>query len=116
MKKNFDEAAMLHSFRDCLFLSDSPLHQEFWNSLEQLIADRMANREGECLPCMFHDPRSLQAAVSAVQAKYIVLKQMIDALQLSTENATRAAANDLQRLEDEVSKNYVLLQEFVQSF
>ena len=131
---------MLHFFRDCLFEPDSPLHQEFWNSLEQLIAECITHQESEWFPCMFHDLCSLQAAVTELQAKCVDLaaklevhQQKIDVLQLSTENATKTAAStstdvaaastcplridsDLQRLQDEVSKNYFILEEFVQSF
>ena len=134
MEKTFDEAAMLHFIRDCLFRFDSPLHHKFSNSVEQLIAERIANREGEWFSCMVHDLRSLQSAFSEAQPKHVELEQRIDAmrisaanattaaeqridaLQLSTENATRAAANKLQLLEGEFSKGYILLQEFAQYF
>ena len=97
--------------------------------LEKFIAEHIASQEGEWFPCMLHNLRSLQSAVSEVQAKQVELEQRIDALQifaantttateqridtlqLSTESTTRAAASGLQRLEDELSKRYVLLQE-----
>ena len=43
----FDEAAMLHIFRDCLFRSDSQLQRQFSNLLEQIIAERIASRQSE---------------------------------------------------------------------
>ena len=131
---------MLHFIRDCVFRPHSPLHHEFSNSLEQLIAKRITHRESEWFPCMFHNLRILQAAVTELQAKCVdleakleVYQQKIDVLQLSMENATRTAASasddaaaawtrslqiesDLQRLQDELSKNYVILHKFLQSF
>ena len=47
MERSFDDAAMLHFIRESLFRSDSPLHHEFSVSLEDFIADRIANRENE---------------------------------------------------------------------
>ena len=109
---------------------DSPLHHEFSSSLEEFIAERIASRESEWFPCMSHHLRSLQSAVSEVQAKHVELEQRIDALQIpaantttatehridalqsSMENATRVAASELQRPEDELSKCYILLNEF----
>ena len=84
---------MLHFVRNCLFRPDSPLHQS--NSLEQLIAEPITNRESEWFPCMFHDLRSLQAAASKLQAKGVKLEvhqQKIDVLQVATENTFGAPA------------------------
>ena len=41
----FDEQLMLVFVRNCLFRPESPLHQEFTNSLHQLITTRITNRE-----------------------------------------------------------------------
>ena len=130
MERAFHDAAMLHFIRDCLFRSDSPLHRKFSTLLEEFIAEHIVSRESGCLPCMSYDPRSLQSAVSEVQAKHFELQQQIDALQisaanattatehrmdplqLSTENARRAAATEVPRLEDELWKCYILLNEF----
>ena len=131
---------MLQFILDCPFPPDSPLQQEFSNSPEQLITDRIVNRESEWFPYMSHDVRILQTAVTKLQARYVNLEAKIDAhqrkvdvLQLSTRNATRTAVsasadaaaalthslrveNVLQRLEDEISETYTIGQEFVQSF
>ena len=140
MERNFDDPPMVHFFRDSLFRPDLPLHQQISNSSQQLIAYRIANPETEWFTCMFDDVRSLQAALTELQAKCIdpeaklkVEQQNINVLQVSTENTTRTAASaladaaaastrsllmerDLQQLEDELLKKYVILQEFVQSF
>ena len=63
---------MLHLVRNYLFRLDSPLHQEFSISLEQLIATRNTHRETEWFPSIFHDLHTLQAAVSDLQAKCVV--------------------------------------------
>ena len=98
-------------------------------SVAQLVHG-VASRESQWFCCMSHDLHSLRSAVAEVQAKHVDVEQRIDALQISagntttatehridvlqssTENATRAAASELQRLEDELSKCYVLLNEF----
>ena len=122
MERPFDDAAMLHFIRDTLFRTDSPLHHEFSISLEKLIAERIAGRESEWFPCISLDPHSLSQKIAHTQAKVIELEQRIDALhtaaasataatdhrvdtlQSSTENATQAAASELQRLEHELSQ------------
>ena len=129
MQRTFDDAAMLHCIRDCLSRCDSSLHQEFPSSLDEFIAERIASRESEWFPCMFHDLRILQSAVSEFQAKHVESEQRINALQVSaandvtateqrtdallssTENATREAKSELQRLEHDLRKCYVLRNE-----
>ena len=81
---------MLHFLQDCVFKSDSPLHHELLNLLEIFIAERIASRESEWFPSMFHRLRSLQSAVSEVQAKHVKFEQRINALQISAGNATPA--------------------------
>ena len=83
---------MLHCICDCLFRSESPLHQEFLTLQRKLITECIANREGKWFPCMFHDRRSLQAPVTELQVTYVDLEEKLNVLQLSTQNATRAAA------------------------
>ena len=114
METTFDAAAMLHFFLDCLFRSESALHHKFSNSLEEIIAERIASRESDWFPCMFHDLCILQSALSEAQGKHVELEKRIDALHisaanatteteqiintlhLSADNATRAAASELQ--------------------
>ena len=47
MERPFDDAAMLHFIRDCLFRCDSPLRHRFSSSLETFIAERNASQESE---------------------------------------------------------------------
>ena len=65
--ENFDEAAMLHFVRNCLFQPESPLHQEFLISLQQLITTLITHRETEWFPLMSHDLHRLQAANAELQ-------------------------------------------------
>ena len=122
MEWSFDDAAMLHFIRDSLFRSDSPLHHEFSISLETFIAERIASRESEWFPCLSRDLHSCLQKLPDTQAKVIELEQRIDALQAtaasataatgqrvdalqsSTENATQTAANELRRVEHELSQ------------
>ena len=99
MERTFDEAAMLHCIRDCLFRSNLPLHYELSNLLEKFIAECIARRESEWFPCMFHDLRSLQSAVSEVQAKHVEVERRIDALQISAANATTATEQIIDALQ-----------------
>ena len=133
MERSFDDAAMLHFIRDSLFRSDSPLHHEFLVSLEKFIAERIASRESEWFPCLSRDLHSCSQKVADTQAKVIELEQRIDALQAtaasataatghqvdtlqsSTENATQGAANELRRVQHELSQCYALLNEFVRA-
>ena len=123
---------MLHFIRDCLFRSNSPLHHEFSSSLETFIAERIASRESEWFPCISRYLHSLSQKLADTKAKVIELAQRIDALQTSaanataatdhrvdilqssTENATQAAVSELRRLEHEVSRCHVLLNQFAQ--
>ena len=132
MERPFDDAAMLHFIRDCLFPSDSPLHHEFSSSFEMFIAERIASRESEWFPCISRDLHSLSQKLADLQAKVIEWEQHINALQISaanpttatdhpvnillssTENATQAAVSELRRLEHELSQCYVLLNQFAQ--
>ena len=91
MERPFDDAAMLHFIRDCLFRSDSPLHHEFSSSLAKFIAERMASRESEWFPCISRDLHSLSQKLADTQAKVIELEQRIDALHTSAANATMAS-------------------------
>ena len=133
MERSFDGAAMLHFIRDSLFRSDSPLHHKFLVSLEKFIAERIASRESKWFPCLSRDLHSCSQKLADTQAKVIELEQRIDALQAtaasataatgqrvdtlqsSTENATQAAANELRRVEHELSQCYALLNEFVRT-
>ena len=133
MERPFDDAAMLHLIRDSLFRSDSPLHHEFSTSLEKFIAERIASRESEWFPCLSRDLHSCSQKLADTQAKVIELEQRIDVLQAtaasataatgqridtlqsSTENATQAAANELRRVEHELSQCYALLNEFIRT-
>ena len=133
MERPFDDAAMLHFIRDSLFRSDSPLHHEFSTSLEKFIAERMASRESEWFTCLSRDLHSCSQKLADTQAKVIELEQRIDVLQAtaasataatgqridtlqsSTENATQAAANELRRVEHELSQCYALLNEFIRT-
>ena len=133
MERSFDDAAMLHFIRDSLFRSDSPLHLQFLVSLERFIAERIASRESEWFPCLSRDLHSCSQKLADTQAKVIELEQRIDALQAtaasataatgqrvntlqsSTENATQAAANELRRVEHELSQCYALLNECVRA-
>ena len=90
MEQPFDDAAMLHFILDCLFRSDSPLHDYFSSSLETFIAERIASRESEWFPCICRDLHSLSQKLAEAQAKVIELKQRIDALHTSAANATAA--------------------------
>ena len=130
MERPFQDAAMLHSIRDCLFRSDSPLHDEFSSLLEKFIAERIASPGSEWFPCICRDLHSLSQKLAEVQTKIIESEQRIDALQISaanataatdhrvdalqssTENATRTAVSELRRLEHELSPCYILLNEF----
>ena len=132
MEQPFDDAAMLHFIRDCLFRSDSPLHHEFWSLLEKFIAERIAGCESELFPCMSRDLHSLSQKLADTEAKVMELEQRIDALQTSaanaitatdhrvdilqssTENPTQAAVSELRRSEHELLQCYVLLNEFAQ--
>ena len=132
MERPFDDAAMLHFIRDCLFRSDSPLHHKFLSSLETFIAERIASRESEWFPCISRDLHSLSQKLADTQAKVIKLEHCIDALQISaanattatdhrvdilqssTESATQAAVSEFRRLEHELLQCYVLLNEFAQ--
>ena len=133
MERPFDDAAMLHFIRDSLFRSDSPLHHEFSISLEKFIAERIASRESEWFPCLSRDLHSWSQKLADTQAKVIKLEHRIDGLQTtaasataatdhrvdtlqtSTENATQAAANELRRVEHELSQCYALLKELVRA-
>ena len=133
MERSFDDAAMLHFIRDSLFRSDSPLHHEFSILLEKFIAERIASRESEWFPCLSGDLHSCSQKLADTQAKVIELeqrmealqataanataatRQRIDTLQSSTENATQGAANELRRVEHELSQCYALLNEFVRT-
>ena len=133
MERPLDDAAMLHFIRDSLFRSDSPLHHEFSTSLEKFIAERIASRESEWFPCLSRDLHSCSQKLADTQAKVIELEQRIDVLQAtaasataatgqridtlqsSTENATQAAANELRRVEHELSQCYALLNEFIRT-
>ena len=133
MERPFDDAAMLHFIRDSLFRSASPLHHEFSTSLEKFIAERIASRESEWFPCLSRDLHSCSQKLADTQAKVIELEQRIDVLQAtaasataatgqridtlqsSTENATQAAANELRRVEHELSQCYALLNEFIRT-
>ena len=124
---------MLHLARDSLFRSDSPLHHEFLTSLEKFIAERIASRESEWFPSLSRDLHSCSRKLADTQAKVIELEQRIDVLQAtaasataaigqridtlqsSTENATQAAANELRRVEHELSQCYALLNEFIRT-
>ena len=130
MERPFYDAAMLHFIRDSRVRTDSPLHQEFSNSLEKFIAERTTSRESEWFPCICRDLHSLSQKLADTQAKVIEFEQRIDALQTaeanataatdhrvdtlqsSTENATQAAVSELRHLEHELSQCYVLLNEF----
>ena len=123
---------MLHFVRDCLFRSDSPLHHEYSSWLEKFIAERIASRESEWIPCISRDIHSLSQNLADTQAKVIELEQRIDALQTSaanataatdhrvdilqssTDNATQGAVSEFQRPEHEFLQCYVLLNEFAQ--
>ena len=109
MERPFDDAAMLHFIRDSLFRSDSPLHHEFSTSLEKFIAERIASRESEWFPCLSRDLHSCSQIFTAATG------QRIDTLQSSTGNATQAAANELRRVEHELTQCYALLNEFVRT-
>ena len=116
MEQPFDDAAMLHFIRDSLFGTDSPLHHEFSISLEEFIAERIARRESEWLPCISRDLQGLLQKLADTQANVIELEQRMDALQTtaasataatdhradtlqsSTENATQAAVSELRRV------------------
>ena len=131
MERPFDDAAMLHFIRDSLFRTDSPLHHEFSISLEKFIAERIASRESEWIPCLSRHLHSCLQKLADTQAKVIGLEQRINALQTtaasataatshrvvtlqpSTENATKAAVSDLRPVEHELSQCYALLNEFV---
>ena len=78
IEKHFDEAAMLHFIRDCLFQPDSPLHQELSNPLQRQIAERITYQESEVFPCMPHNLRRLQAALTELQAKCVHLEVKFD--------------------------------------
>ena len=126
MERHFDDAAMLHFIRDCLFRTDSPLHHEFLNSFEKFISERIASRESKWFPCISRDLHCLSQTLAEFQAKAIELELRIDALQTSaanataasdhrvdvlrssTVNATQAAVSQLRRLEQELSQCYVL--------
>ena len=130
MERPFDAAAMLHSIRDSLFRTDSPLHHEFLISLETFIAERIASRESGWFPCISRDLHSLSQKHADTQAKVIELEQSMDALQTtaasataatdhqvdtlqsSTKNATQAAVSELRRVEHEWSQCYDFLNEF----
>ena len=99
MEQPFDDAAMLHFIRDCLFRSDSPLHHEFSSSLEQLIADSIASRESEWLPCISRDLHSLSQKLAQVQTKLIDFVQRIDGFQVSAANATAATDHRVEALQ-----------------
>ena len=133
MERAFDDAAMLHFIRDSLSRSASPLHHEFSISLETFIAERIASRESEWLPCLSRDLDSCSQKLADTQAKGIEWEQRIDALQAtaasataatgqrvdalqsSKENAAQSAANELRRVEHELLQCYALLNEFVQT-
>ena len=133
MERSFDDAAMLHFIRGSLFRSYSPLHHEVSVSLETFVAERIASRESECFPCISRDLHSCSQKLADTQAKVIELDQRIDALQAtaasataatyhrvdtlqsSTENATQAAANELRRVEHELSQCSALHNEFVRA-
>ena len=132
MGRPFDDIAVLHFIRDCLFRSDSPLHHEFSSSLGKFIAERIASRESEWFPCISRDLHNLSQKLAESQAKAIELDVRIDALQTSAanasaatdhgvdvlqssmENATQAAKSELRLLEHELSQCHVLLNEFAQ--
>ena len=132
MERHFDNAAMLHFIRDCLFRSDSLLHHEFSSSLERFMAEHIARQKSEWFPCISRDLHSLSQKLADTESKVIELKQRIDALQTSaanataatdhrvdilhssTENATQAAVSKLRRLQHELSQWYVFLNEFAQ--
>ena len=127
IERPFDDAAVLHFIRDCLFRSDSPLHHEFLSSLQKFIAERIASRESEWFPYISRDLHSLSQKLADTQAKVIELEQRMDALQISaanataatdhrvdilqssTENATQAVVSEIRRLEYELQQRYVLL-------
>ena len=90
MERPFDDAAMLHFISDCLFRSDSPLHNDFSSSLEKMIAERIASRESERFPCISRDLHSLSQKLAEVQTNVIELEQRMDAMQISAANATAA--------------------------
>ena len=131
MERPFDDAAMLHFIGDSLFRTDSPLHPEYSISLERFIAERIASRESEWLPCLPRDLHSCSQKFADNQAKVIELEQRINALQTTaasataatdhrvdtlqplTENATKAAVSELRSVEHELSQCYALLNEFV---
>ena len=134
MERPFNDAAMLHFIRDSLFRSDSPLHHEFSTSLEKFISERIASRESEWFPCFSRDLHSCSQKLADTQAKVIELEQRIDVLQAtaasataatgqridtlqsSTENATQAAANELRRVEHELTQCYALLEPICTNF
>ena len=131
MERSFNDAAMLHFIRDSHFRSDSPFHQETSVLLEKFIVERIASRESQWFPCLSRDLHSCAQKLADTQAKVIELEQRIDALQATaasataatghrvdtlqslTENTTQAAANELRRVEHELSQCYALLNEFV---
>ena len=146
MERPFDDAAMLHFIRDSLFRSDSPLHHEFFiaeriasresewfpclsrdlHSCLQKLADTQA-KVIELEQRIDVLQATAASATAATQQRVDVLQataasataatgQRIDTLQSSTENATQAAANELRRVEHELSQCYALLNEFVRTF
>ena len=133
MERSFDDSAMLHFIRDSLFRSDSPLHHEFSVSLERFIAERIASRESEWFPCLSCDLHSCSLKLADTQAKVIELEHRIDGLQAtaasataatdhrvntlqsSKESSTQAVANELRRVEHELSQCYALLNEFIRA-
>ena len=58
----FNETSMLHFVRSCLFQPESPLHQEFSNSLHQLITTCITNRKTEWFPSMSRDDEQVTGA------------------------------------------------------
>ena len=119
-------------FEIACFDSHSPPHHEFSSSLEKFIAEHIASRESEWFPCRSGDLHSLSQMLAEVQTKLIDLEQRIDgfqisagnataatdhrvdALQSSTETATRPAVSELRRLEHNLLQCYALLNEFAQ--
>ena len=62
------------------------------------MAERITQREGECFASMFHDVRSLKAAVTKLPAECVtfdakleVHKQNLDVRQVAKKKATREA-------------------------
>ena len=119
MERPLNNAAMLHFIRDSLFRTDAFLHHEFWISLGKFIAQRIAGPESKWSPCIPRDLHSCSQKLADTQAKVIALEQRIDGLQTTaasataatdhradtlqslTENATRAAVSEFQRVEHE---------------